>query len=166
MQPHTPSKWRCLFGSPAIFPLIIGFCITCLWIRSLSITDVVAFRAFRAQWQIASQDSTAYVERTANAAPGVAMLAFASTPAGQTLPKSQFPWQTLGFSKKSAVVSYAGMPPDSPFTRYRFPYWLPALVALVMTWLFIRRYQRKTIFPTREAGQGVAPPQSAEAPDR
>jgi hypothetical protein len=137
--------------------MLVGFCISCLWVRSLSTTDVIAFRAFRAQWQIASQDSTAYVERTSNAAPGIAMLAFASSPAGLTVPKSQFPWKTLGFSKKVAVISYAGMPPDSPFTRYRFPYWLPVLVALMMTRLFSRGYRRKTIHATRAAGQGVAP---------
>lgn len=122
----------------------------------MSHTDLVAFRAFRAQWQIASQDSTAYVERTSNAPPGVAMLALTSRPAGRTAPTSLFPWKTLGFSKKSATISYVGMPPDSPFTRYRFPYWLPTLVALMATFLFTRGYQRRII----HTGQGVAPNRS------
>lgn len=143
MHSHTPSKWKCLFASPAIFPIIIGLCFAGLWIRSLSHTDVVAFRALGAHWQIASQDSTAYVERTSMAPPGIALLALTSHPAGRTAPKSMFPWKTLGFSKKSATISYAGMPPDSPFTRYRFPYWMPAVLAMTTAFIFIRGYQRR-----------------------
>jgi hypothetical protein len=91
MHSHTPCKWRCLFDSPAVFPMLVGFCVTCLWVWSLSTTDVIAFRAFRVQWQIASQNSTAYVERISKTAPGIAMLGFRIVASRTARPQESIP---------------------------------------------------------------------------